>query len=143
MREPERADEELEKKWERKNGEGDREADEEGDERGGADECRKFHECSLLTRFVQFVGTSPAVRKDRPGNPQILDQDWTRDWTRDSCYLELMTSLPTQARSAAGTEMDPSACWLFSRTAIRARLIARAVPFRVWTKRVPFSPFVL
>jgi len=48
--------------------------------------------------------------------------------------------LPIQATSGSGTFTVPSAFWWFSRIAMIARLIATAVPLRVWTNCVPFSP---
>ena len=50
--------------------------------------------------------------------------------------VELLTHL----RSTSGISTEPSACWQFSRRASRARVTATAVPFRVWTKRVPLCP---
>jgi hypothetical protein len=54
--------------------------------------------------------------------------------------LHPMTVFPIQGMSGSGTRTVPSACWWFSRIAIMARLIATAVPLRVWAKDVPFSP---
>jgi hypothetical protein len=62
---------------------------------------------------------------------------------QSSSRLRPMRSLPTHFWSTSGTMIEPSACWQFSRMAISARLMATAVPLRVWTKFVPFSPFTL
>jgi hypothetical protein len=71
-------------------------------------------------------------------------------WQRaDSCAIAnppagyrrgSIVRLPIQATSGSGTVTVPSAFWWFSRIAIIARLIATAVPLRVWTNCVPFSP---
>lgn len=51
-----------------------------------------------------------------------------------------MRSVPTLSRRTSGTRTEPSGCWNCSRIAGKMRLVARAEPLSVWTKRLFLEP---